>query len=51
MKKVKVYWRLGRERDEDVLEFSDDATDEEIEEEVKEYVHQYFEWYWEEVKK
>jgi hypothetical protein len=51
MKKVKVSWGMGRERDEDVLEFPDDVTDKEIEEEVKEYVMQYFEWYWEEVKK
>ena len=38
MKKVKAWWGVGREMDEDVLEFADDATDEEIEEAVREYV-------------
>ena len=50
MKKVKAWWGVGRDMDEDVMEFSDDATDEEIEEAVREYVMGYFDWGWEEAK-
>lgn len=51
MKKVKVFWGVGRDMDEDVLELDDNATDEEIEETAKEYVMGYFDWGWEVVNK
>lgn len=50
MKEVKVWWGIGRQQDEDVLEFTDDATPEEIEDAVREYVMGYFDWGYEEVK-